>query len=198
MVEGSWREEIRPFLRTSQIIIAALTMGPRTFLAVAGVLVARGVFDARDDSLFFLLHGVLIALVVVEMIVWMIVPNTVVAQGRRRIAAGHRTLSAGSGAAGPGAAGPGAVGLGAFIERTGDAGHLMILFQTKTIVAAALFEGTAFFAIIVFMVTQSLIALGIAIAMILGVMLQFPTHSAVSHWIDDQLALLQQERSFGS
>lgn len=193
MFEGSWREEIRPFVRTSQIIIAALTMGPTTFLAVAGVLVARGVFDTPDDSLFFLLHGVLIALVVVEMIVWMIVPNTVVAQGRRRIAAGHRTLSAG-----PGATGPGAAGLGAFIERTGDAGHLMVLFQTKTIVAAALFEGTAFLAIIVFMVTQSLIALGIAIAMIFGVILQFPTHSAVSHWIDDQLALLQQERSFGS
>ncbi len=188
MCEGSWREEIRPSVRTSQIVIAALTMGPTTFLAVAGVLVARGVFDARDDSLSFLLHWVLIALVVVEMVVWMIVPNAIVAQGRRRIAAGHRPASAGPGAADP----------GAFIERTGDAGHLMVVFQTKTIVAAALFEGTAFFAVIVFTLTQSLIALGIAIAMILGVMLQFPTHSAVSHWIDDQLALLQQERSFRS
>ncbi len=188
MFEGSWREEIRPFVRTSQIIIAALTMGPTTFLVVAGVLVAQGVFDAQDDSLFFLLHGVLIALVVVEMIIWMIVPNAMVAQGRRRIAAGHRTPSAGAGA----------VDFGAFIERTGDAGHLMVLFQTKTIVSAALFEGIAFFAIIVFMVTQSMIALGIAIAMILGVMLLFPTHSAVSHWIDDQLAMLQQERSFRS
>ena len=52
--------------------------------------------------------------------------------------------------------------------------------------------------IIVFMVTQSLIALVIALAMILGLIFHFPTRSSVINWIEEQLVIVEQERSLGS
>jgi len=42
-----------------------------------------------------------------------------------------------------------------FIEQTGDAGQLSVVFQTRTIVAGALLEGAAFFALISYLLGRS-------------------------------------------
>ena len=189
MPEGSWREEMFPMVRTLQIVVSALAIGPVSFLAIAGALVAQGTFDAQDDTLFFPLNLVLVLFLAGVSISRDIVPGLIVSQSRRKISAGQWQSPKG----------PSGLDLRApLIERTGDAGRLMSVFQTKTIVAAALLEGLAFFATIVFMLTQSMIALAVAVVMILGVMLHFPTHSGVAHWIEDQLALIEQERLFRS
>ena len=84
-----------------------------------------------------------------------------------------------------------------FLERTGDAGQLFVVFQTRTIVAGALLEGTAFFALITYMIERSPLALTLAVLLILGVAVHFPTRSGVIRWIEDQLRLVERERQFG-
>ncbi|MHB8901449.1 MAG: hypothetical protein ACYC6Y_22085 [Thermoguttaceae bacterium] len=186
MSDGSWRDEIVPMVRTSQIVVSALTLGPTMFLVVAGVLVSQGAFGRRDDRLSLALHAVLAVALVGVVAARTIVPGLLVALQRRRIAAGLWK----------GPADPlGAAALASFLERTGDAGRLMGVFQTKRIVAAAMLEGLAFLAIVVFLLTQSLIALAVAVLTIAALLTHIPTVSGVAHWIEDQLALVEQERS---
>ncbi len=149
MSEDSWREEIAPMVRTSQIIVGALITGVLVFFTVASVLVVQGTFNGEgpgDDSMLFAMNVNLVVFLCGVMIARMIVPG-------------------------------------------------LIVFQARTIVAAALLEGLAFFATIVFMITQSMIGLTIATVMVFGLMLHFPTRSGVTHWIDEQLALIEQERA---
>lgn len=198
MSEVPWRDEIVPLVRISQIIVLALAVGVVVFLALAIVLVAQGTFGPGADDLnapapengemLFVMDLTLILFLIGNMIARMIVPGLIVAQQRRKIVSGQSIPPAG----------PGAENLASSIERMGDAGRLMGVYQVKTIIAAALLEGTAFFAIIVFIVTQSMIGLAVAILMILGLMFHIPTRSSVIHWIEDQLAIVQQERSLRS
>ncbi len=88
--------------------------------------------------------------------------------------------------------------MAAFIERTGDAGRLMCVYQIRTIVASALLEGVAFFAIIVYLLTQSMVGLLVAVALILALSLHIPTRSGVVNWVENQLHLIEQERQFRS
>ncbi len=191
MSETKWQDEIGSWVRIAQIIVAALTTGTVLFLVVAIVLVAQGAFvpegEASGGELRMIMECTLGLFLVGVLIARMIAPGQIVARARRRIAAGQWV---------PGESAQ-AAKMASFIERTGDAGRLMGVFLTKTIVAAALFEGVAFFALIVFMLTQSIIALSIALALIVGLVLHFPTRSGVVHWIEDQLVIVEQERSLG-
>ena len=84
-----------------------------------------------------------------------------------------------------------------FLEQTGDAGRLFCVFQTRTIVATALLEGTAFFALISYMIGRSPVALALAIVMMVAVAGHFPTRAGVIGWIEDQLHRLERERQYG-
>ena len=66
------------------------------------------------------------------------------------------------------------------------------------IVSAAMFEGTAFFLIIAYMLERSPWALAAAIALILGIAADFPTQRRVSDFIERQLSIMEQERQFQS
>jgi len=184
MSDTSWREEVGRHVLTLQIVVASLLGGSVAFLAVAAVLVHLDVVQANREAAS-IMNLVLIVFLVADMMARVIVPRILVGQGRRRIAAGQWSL--------PQAA-AGQAKIVSFLERAGDAGQLLFVYQAKTIVAAALLEGLAFFGIIVYLITRSPLGIVVAIAMILGLALHVPTRSGVVHWIEDQLELIDQDR----
>jgi hypothetical protein len=75
-----------------------------------------------------------------------------------------------------------------------DALSLLQVYQTRTIVSAAMFEGLAFFATIAYLVEGNPISLGVAVAMILGVAAHFPTPGRIIGWVDRQLEAVEVEK----
>ena len=76
----------------------------------------------------------------------------------------------------------------------GDVPGLVAIFQTKTIMAAALSEGPAFFAAIAYLMEGNPIALALAALLTVFVGLRFPARARVDHWLEGQLSRLQIER----
>lgn len=187
MPDTSWHDEVGRRVVTVQIVVTALFAASLGFLAVAAVLVQLGTVEPSKE-MAFAMNLVLILFLIGDMIARLIVPRILVAQGRRKIAAGQWSLPEGVGQA----------EIASFLERTGDAGRLLCVYQVRTIIASALLEGVAFFAIIVYLLTQSMVGLVVAIALILGLAFHIPTRSGVVHWIEDQLELIERDRPLRS
>jgi hypothetical protein len=183
MSDTSWQEEVGRRVVLIQIIVAALLFASIGFLAVAAVLVQLGVVEP-DRELAGVMNLVLILFLIGDIIARLVAPSIVVAQQRRMIVAGQWSLPEGTGQG----------KIAALIERTGDAGRLLGVYRTRTIVASALLEGTAFFAIVVYLLTQSIVGLTVAVVLILGLAWHIPTRCGVVHWIEDQLELVKRER----
>ncbi|HUT89904.1 MAG TPA: hypothetical protein VMY37_10425 [Thermoguttaceae bacterium] len=193
MLEPACQEEIARRVRVPQIIVAALVAGLLVFLVIVLVVIQQGFAGVPETAP--ILTCVALAFALSAVLARLIVPNLIVAQGRRNIIQGtwQVPMSAQS------QSGYGQTmqqECAQFVERTGDAGRLLFVFQARTIVAAAVLEGPAFFVLITYMIGRSPLALILAVFLILGVALHFPTQSGVIHWIDDQLRLVEQERQF--
>ncbi len=76
----------------------------------------------------------------------------------------------------------------------GDVVPLAAIYQTRTVIRAALLEGTAFLACIAYMLEHQTIALAIAGLLLLMILSQIPTVSGLESWLDDELATVQQMR----
>ncbi len=76
----------------------------------------------------------------------------------------------------------------------GDVAGLVAVYQAKTILAAALSEGPAFFAGTAYLIEGNRIALALAAALTLFVAVRFPVRSRFDHWLDGQLGRLRLER----
>lgn len=184
MSDSKWQDELGPIVRSLQIIVGSLIASCVVFLVI--VLVTTGGKVAAGGQP--LLRYMAVVFAVTALIARLVVPGILIASTRRKIIRGtwrqpqfpafNPTLAA-------------------FLERTGDAGKLAMVFQTSSIVGAALLEGPAFFALIVYLVEQSPLSLILAGVLILGLATHLPTRSRVIHWIEDQLVLLQQERQLG-
>ncbi len=185
MADSQWRDELGPMLRTLQIVVGALIAGTVGFLVVVLVVFTT---EDRGDAAPVITY-VAVAFAVTTLIARIVTPGIIIARGRRAIARGTWRLTQGS------AAPPARIA--ELLERTGDAGKLGILFNISTIVAAALLEGAAFFAIVAYMMEHSVLSLIVAVVLIFGLATHVPTRSRLIHWIEDQLAQLQQERHLG-
>lgn len=187
MSDSSWQDELKPLIRTEQIIVGALIAGAVLFLVVAAVVASQGVSDmGEDESMSLVFNLVLLLFLMSAVLGRLIVPASMVAAARRKIVSGNWSP----------AEGPNQADLASIIARTGDAGRLIAVHQTKTIVGAALVEGVTFFAIIVYMLTQSTFGLAVACAMIAVQALLFPTRGRVLDWIEAQLRRIEEERAF--
>jgi hypothetical protein len=181
---SKWQQQLTPVLRQSQIIVAALIAGCVIFLVIALVMTGGKVADPDQPVLTYIAVG----FVAVTLIARMIVPGMLIASGRQKIIRGTWQLAQ-SAAIRP--------TMAEFLERTGDAGKLAVIFNTITIVSGALLEAPAFFALVAYLVDQSPLSLVLAGLLILGLVTQVPTRSRLIHWIEGQLALLEQERQLG-
>jgi hypothetical protein len=193
MSTDNWRDEIGSLLMTPRMIVGGLTTGCLVFMVIVLFIIQPGQDPAGDgDGGMPLVTYIAIAWAGMAIGVRMVVLRIIESGSRKRIANGTWQIPTG----GQQHAQP--VQLIQIVERMGDAGKLWVVFQNRTIVGAAIFEGCAFFALIAYIIEQSPIALVTAIVMTFGVALHFPTRSGVTHWIEDQLAAIEQLRQFGS
>jgi hypothetical protein len=189
MNETAWREQVPKFVRILQIIVTALVIGCVVFLGV--VLVVRAAGSARGDHedawVFTAMAFVFLGTVIVARCV---VPGAIVRGGRKKIAGGTFQL--------PQARQASQQRSLQTLEQMGDAGKLLVLYQIKTIVAAALIEGATFlFLVMALVMPRGAVLLGTALVLILVIAGHMPTRAGVTRWIEDQLRLLEEERSLG-
>jgi hypothetical protein len=188
MNDTAWREVVPKSVRVSQIIVGALVLGCVSFLAIVLVIGRPAAQQAGDAGPALLLSYVALSFLVAGIIARLIMPRLAIRAGRHSIARGtfprpaSDQLSAAQRAA---------------FEQMGDAGRLLMLFQMKTIIAAAILEGATFFLLIAYMIERYTPVLVIAVAMIAAIAAHMPTSRGVIDWIEDQLRLLREERSLG-
>jgi len=80
------------------------------------------------------------------------------------------------------------------LANLGEEGQLLIVYQTATIIGAALCEGPAFFALISAMIDESPLRLAVAGVCLLMVLARFPTVSRVENWLDMQIRAMKEDR----
>jgi hypothetical protein len=190
MSDPPWQETLTPVLRTLQIIVGALLAGCTFFLAI--VLIASREMAGGDGPP--LLSYTAIACGVMALLARAVTARAIVAAGRRNI-----LRKAGRAPIGGTWSMPQPVGVrGDTLDESAVVAGLLPLLSTATIAACAMLEGATFFLLVAYLVEQWLPALIVAVAMIVLLALHLPTRSRVIHWVEDQLALLGQERQLGN
>lgn len=71
--------------------------------------------------------------------------------------------------------------------------YLAFAFRTGRIISAALLEGPAFLALVIYMINGEQWLLGVAAAQVVILGLQFPTVDGVTQWVDGQDSLASRE-----
>lgn len=71
-------------------------------------------------------------------------------------------------------------------------GRLLGVAQTKMIVAMALVEGAAFFNLIAFIMTKSMVSPAVVGALLLIMAIHFPTKFKLARWLEDQQRAMSQ------
>jgi hypothetical protein len=173
--------------RVLQIIVAAQVAGLVFFLGIILFLnlqnQGKPQGPARDLSILLPLAFVFAAGALAMAVV---VPRAITAAARRQIAAGTWKPNPRGNAPAPD------------VKETSDEAKLVMVYQTQKIVAVALNEGAAFFALIVYMLDGNALALGLALLLIAAQVVQFPIREKVEQWIDQQAGRIQQERQLGA
>ena len=172
MLDREVQAEFAGVVRTSQIIVAALAMGIVTFGAVTMVL-AEHEEQAGGNVVTFCALAMAIASIPLSVLI----PRSIVAGHRRRIAAGARKQADDTTSA----------------LKT-DARQLGAAYQAKTIIGAALLEGTCFVALTAYLLEGQALTLVVAGILLLGVLAHFPTPGRAESWLDEQLRLVEEQR----
>jgi len=179
-------ERLGPAIMTLRIIVVALASGVAAF-AVAAVVIRMQQAAAQANDADGLLTTLGIAAAPVALLLSRFLPGTIVANSRRQIASGQY------GSAGRPPA-PQASGSPSSAAAVDDDAKLFMVYQTKTIIAAALLEGAAFLNIVAFLLGGNLIALGVACLLALAIAAMFPRTSSVVEWIEGQRRLMAEEK----
>jgi hypothetical protein len=184
-LDDSWHEPIARRVLTAQIIVGSLVSGCVIFAVIA--LMTRwepqpgAVADVLIYMSIFFAFGALFGKGVVQAMV--------AARGRQSVVEGTFDVSSYDRAQ---------ADLAPFLEATGDAGRLWLVYLSRTIVGGAIAEGAAFFCLLAFLLTGSWLSLGLAAVLVLSVAMMIPTRASVIRWIENQLRLVEQQRQFSS
>jgi hypothetical protein len=175
MSTASDQDMIDQFTRICQIIVGALVAGVVFFLGIA-VSIDLGIRRPTDP--FITYTAIAFATVVLPLSI--VAPGIIAARRRRAIAAGKSTLPL-----------PRGIGPEALATETSQ---LAAVYHQQLVIGAAMNEGLAFLAAMAYLLDKSPIALGLAIFLVLGLVLRFPTPRRVELWIDQQREKLIIER----
>lgn len=178
-------EAVQSITRVSQIIVGAMVGGLLFFLAMV-LVIGRDEppADWNGPTGPPMLTVVAFFIASAGLVLTFLAPSFVVAKGLKRLAR----------------LGPEDLAMqdpwkeGGALPAT-DVGALLQLFQTQTIIAAALAEGPAFLALIAYMIDGGPLPLGISGLLIVAMMVRFPTIDRVHVWLDEQLARLNRLRA---
>jgi hypothetical protein len=182
-MSGSSVEAPAGLVRVLQIIVAALTAGCIIFL---GVILAVS-FDAAagNSPPGFALTYMMLAVAAAMVAARVVVPRIVVAQWRRKIREGTWVAPQGN-----------APVFGGAVDLSTDAGKLVVVLLTRTVIAAGILEGAVFLLLAAYMLEKSPLSLAAAVVLIFALAAHIPTRSSCSAWIEDQTRLLAEERAF--
>ena len=169
-------------LRQVQIMAASLIVPCTVFLAIVLARVMPGLRWGQPGVITY--TG--IAFAAAALVSRSVVCNLIVARTRRSIARGTWRPS-----------GAQTAKQAEFLEQTGDAGKLVLLRSTITVVAGALIEGPAFLLLVASLVEGAPLGLIVAVLLILRLAVEFPTRSRVIRWVEGQLEELEQQRQLG-
>lgn len=164
-------------VRTTQIIVLAMAAGLLTFLAIVSTLDLSERQAPGQALPVITVAAFTFAAIFVPLS--LVVPGLFSDAARKRIAQGKWIV----GKVPPGVAAP-----------ITDAGRLALVYQTRKIIGVALTEGPAFLALIAYMLEGAPAALGLAIALIVGVAARVPQRAQVVQWIEAQLDRLALDR----
>jgi uncharacterized membrane protein len=182
MSGADWREQLPAKVRVLQIIVGALFFGCLFFL-FAAFLVGQNANQAAEQPV---LTYISLAAAGMILLVWVVLPGIVVSQGRKNI---HRTLPRAKQVSGDSNEEKD--------ERENSLAEALVqLLQTKTIVACAMLEGGVFFLLVVYMIEHSVISLLAAGVLMILLIAQMPTSGRATAWIENQMRLVDEERSF--
>ncbi len=179
-MSGSGLSRPPAFVRTLQIVVAAMTAGCILFLAIALVFRGSPAAGVQIPVLTCILSAMALMLVGMRLVV----PRIVVAQARAAIRRGigpsreDNTLDDAPQS-----------------DEARNAAKLIGLFVTRTIMAAALLEGAVLMLLVAYLVEGSALSLGFAVVLIAALAAHFPTASGAAAWVEDQARLLDEERS---
>lgn len=179
-------QRLNPAIMTLRIIVVALVTGVVAFGVAAIVIrMQQAAAPANDAAELLTILGIAAALL--ALLLSRFVSGLFVANSRRQIASGQFGSPAGSSlnqTGGPQSS-PG---------QLGDDDKLFTVYQTKTILSAALLEGAGFFNIVAFLLGGSPIALGLGLLLALAIASLFPRTSRVVEWIESQRRLMAEEK----
>ena len=168
-------------IRTLQIIVSALALGPFVFLLVVVFALEppKGQMAAGIGPVN--LTTIALAFSVASIAVRLFVPATIVARARRELATRSEAPD-------------GATRDVESVQPLSRTVALWNAYMVKTIVAAAMIEGACFFVIMAYHLERQPIALVLAAILLTAIACHFPTTTRVAHWLEDQLQKLDQER----
>jgi hypothetical protein len=164
MLSDLQRDELRPLVRTMQIIVAALLLGVVNFAAIAVFIPMNGRQDAQNQAfLTYLAVGAAVCAIVALLIAPMVMLGPL-----------RRSFSGDS-------------------QATGIR-PIAQVYQTLLIIRAAILEGAIFFCLVSYMLERQAISLAAAGVLLLLLLAQFPTLSRVAAWVENELAVAEQTR----
>jgi hypothetical protein len=186
MTNSESKDPVRAVVLASQIIYGCLIFGPIPVLLIAyfigpmlagpqAAAVQAGVpaGDLSDQTFKAILSYAAIGAAALAVLMSFILPKVISAAGAKSAAARAQ----------PG----GNAGKAATLESIDEQrGRLLPLFQTQLIIRAAILEGAAFFAAVMYMLTGNLILAGVAIALLLVMLAAFPTRPRLDRWLEQQ------------
>jgi hypothetical protein len=177
VLNPQWQERLAAPTRTLQIVIVAMAVGCLGFMVIV-VFLAKPLAAPPEMPLLSYLALSFVAFAVLVRITLGVV---IVGQGCGKIGRGESRS--------PDEPSRDAAGddLTAFVQ----------IYQAITIAGAAVFEGVSFFLLIAYMLEGLPIVLAAAMAMIICVLLHFPTRGRMAAWIESKSHLVDQQRQFG-
>lgn len=179
MLTAAQRDQLKPIVRTMQIIVAALCLGVLSFLMV--VLLIGATKPPGQESAPFLTYiaaGMAVGAVIVSMLLPSIIQRSPQVTTTNPMAGDSHSR-------------------GANVPATEKLGPLAQLYQTQLIVRCAILEGSAFFCLVSYMIEQHVLGLVAAVVLLLIMLTHFPTQPRVETWIDTRLAEKEQLRHLG-
>jgi hypothetical protein len=179
MLSDPQRDYIRKVARTLQIIVGALAGGVLMFLAVVIYLVSQNPpVPAPEASIVtYTAYG----MAVVCGIASLVVPSLVSGRARQSIIDG-------------GISQWGLVTNLPNAAELGDIAPLAAIYQTRTIIGAALCEGAAFFACAAYLLEHQRPALFVAVVLLFMIARHIPTVSGLESSIESESTTIQQMR----
>jgi len=182
--DSQGQNELSLVVQRLQMVVGTLIAGCVIFLVIV-LVIPSGEAPRPDPPM---MTYIAVGFAVAGLFARAIVPGIMAAALRRKILQGTWPPPQGQGRF---------AAVAEFLERTGERGSLAMLFNMRTIVAAAILESAIFFLLCAYLIEHRPGSLVVAVLLLLGLFVHIPTHRQLADWIEDQLRLLEEERQLG-